>query len=212
MFHPDIEYPLYVSGVSAFLAFIIFLVQRRQGKKIKELVNVVHDATEERNQLLSDKRQVLADEILQWWLNFDFSYKNTIDTFDKFIVREEEPNEKESTRINIIEHYNNHLHSWKPKISAMEIVEVFGKKYFQPWSHLTSKASMEAILWQPYTDPGLKLLITHYQKCYSYLVIVKDLMLDYCSDNMREEIKQRVEENSKNNSSQDDTTQDSENE
>jgi len=205
---------LILASISIGIALAIFAVQQNQGGKIQGVVDQIDKTTRENADLLSDKREVYADTIINWWLMFDFSYWNTFDNYNKFIVRKEGTNEQmENTRNNIIDHYTRHLQIWRPNIAPMEIVEVYGKKYAQPWNHLIVTSSMDVNLWQPTTEEGFKLMLKHYQECYWELVEIKNMMLQYASDDIKNKVGTRIEENTKEGhpSSKDKTQKDSEN-
>jgi len=192
---PWSQFSVILASIAIALAVAIFAFQQIQSGKLQEILEDVHKSTVNVNLLLGDKRKVYADTILHWWLNFEFNYKHVFNIYNKFIVRREGTFEhQENTRKNILENYTRYLQTWRPQITPMMMVEVFGKSIADKWSRLISRSSMDANLWQPSTEDGLKLLLKHFQDCYAELGELRDLLLEYASEDVKSKVKKRMDE------------------
>ena len=193
---PYAELAVILASISIGLSLGIFVIQQIQGNKLQDVVDEVHTATVERNTLLNDKREVFADEIIRWWLSFEFDYEHTFDIHQRFILDHEGTDEQaNNTRNNIIELFKTNLQKRRPPITSMEMVEVFGKKLANPWNHLIFQSSIDSSIHLLREEEfGLKLLLTHYQKCFNLLTTMKDELIQYASNPMKTTVSERLSE------------------
>lgn len=74
---------LILASISIGLAIAIFAIQQSQGGKLTGLVTQIDETTRENQRLLSDKRELYADNIVTWWLRLDDPYWITFIEHDR---------------------------------------------------------------------------------------------------------------------------------
>ncbi len=178
---PFVVLSIFLGTISIGLVIAIFAIQQSQGSKIKDLILNVGKTSREQSELIKGVRDVYASSFVHWVHSISQSYEHVIKLYEKnYLGSPNLSQKKETARNNLIDYYDRHLITWFPKIELMELVKTFGKKIANNvWR---SQTHLNAQMWQPSDDKGMKLMIDDYKEQVKKAVILKDKFLPYCDD------------------------------
>lgn len=106
--------------------------------------------------------------------------------------------QKDKFKIAVVNNFTMHLQTWRPNITVLEMVEIFGKDIAQSWQKIIIHTSTDVKLYDMTDEMDLDYLLTDYQKCYNFILELKEKLLKYASKEIQEEVKKRVKDHSDN--------------